>query len=54
VYKNLDKIFKSSPARTVDFYNNIISGIVGGGIIYLLALSKIPQTNFLNEISFWI
>lgn len=37
-YKNANKILKRAPARTIDFFNNLISGIVGGGIILYISL----------------
>jgi len=34
LYKKIDEKMKRAPVKTLNFYNNLISGIIGGTIIY--------------------
>jgi hypothetical protein len=52
-YEEVNKILNISPSRTIEFFNNLVSGIIGGSIIYLLTFPIPNQTNFLNQINLW-
>jgi len=38
LYKRLDKRLRKAPKRVIGMYNNLISGIIGGAIIFYLIL----------------
>lgn len=43
LYKKIDKILRRVPVRTLQMYNNLVSGIIGGTIIYYLITLKTIQ-----------
>ena len=40
LYKKIDKKLKLATIKTLDFYSNIIAGVVGGTIIYFVFVTK--------------
>src|SRR4030042_2141682 len=40
LYKKIDKRLKQAPVRILNFYNNLISGLIGGTIVYFLFITK--------------
>ncbi|MBI3622472.1 hypothetical protein HY212_00125 [Candidatus Pacearchaeota archaeon] len=57
IYKKIDKRMKKAPKRVIGMYNNLVSGIIGGTIIYYLVILKTVKNislGFFYVIILWL